>query len=155
MDVGKFDVLTKHIIAHGPAFVSPDAGANKKTMELSKYFNHSNFLRADKNRNLHTGEILETVVYGVIPPEVIIADDICDGGRTFIELAKVLKAKGAKKVYLYVTHGIFSKGTKPLLDAGIDTIFTTNAYYDTLPGGIGPEPTILNLDAAFNLYPHT
>ena len=33
--------------------------------------------------------------------------DICDGGRTFIELAKVLKDNGAKRVTLYVTHGIF------------------------------------------------
>lgn len=146
----KFDALTECVIRNGPAFVSPDAGANKKTAALAKYFNHSYFLRADKNRNLHTGEIVETIVHGTVPPEVIIADDICDGGRTFIELAKVLRKKGARKVYLYVTHGIFSKGTQPLYDL-ITQTFTTNAFYDVWPGGAGFQPTTLNLDNAFAL----
>ena len=44
----------------------------------------------------------------------LIVDDICDGGGTFIPLAKKLKNAGAKTVTLYVTHGIFSKGLDPL-----------------------------------------
>lgn len=147
---GKFDALTKLVISTGAAFVSPDAGANKKTAALAKYFSHSSFVRADKNRNLHTGEIVETIVHGTVPPAVIIADDICDGGRTFIELTKALRLKGAKKVYLYVTHGIFSKSTTPL-SIVIDQIFTTNAFYDVWPGNAGPEPVTLNLDNAFDL----
>jgi ribose-phosphate pyrophosphokinase len=45
---------------------------------------------------------------------LIILDDICDGGQTFVELAKHLKAQGAKAIYLYITHGIFSKGLSVL-----------------------------------------
>jgi len=56
---------------------------------------------------------------------VLIIDDICDGGGTFTGLAKVLREAGAKKVFLFVTHGIFSKGT-PL--EGIDHIYTTDSY---------------------------
>ena len=58
---------------------------------------------------------------------ILIVDDICDGGATFVGLAKELRAAGAKKVYLYVTHGIFSKGL-PL--EGIDKVFTTDSYFN-------------------------
>ena len=111
----------------GSTFVIPDAGANKKTAKIASYFGHSSFIRADKLRNLSTGDILETVVYGDVVGNITIVDDLCDGGKTFIELAKVLKQKGAEKINLYVTHGIFSKGTYPLYTAGIDYIITTNS----------------------------
>ena len=44
----------------------------------------------------------------------MIVDDICDGGQTFIELAKALEKQGAHQIFLYVTHGIFSKGLDTL-----------------------------------------
>jgi ribose-phosphate pyrophosphokinase len=120
--------------ALGCVLVSPDAGANKKTFELAKFFNHSKFIRADKLRDMATGNIKETIVYetDLSGCETMICDDLCDGGRTFIELAKVLKDKGAKSVDLYVTHGIFSKGSQPLLDAGIDQIWTTNSFREDI-----------------------
>lgn len=130
-------------------FVSPDAGSNKKTSELATYFNHKEFFRADKNRDLETGTIKETTVYGDVEGRfVAICDDICDGGRTFIELAKALKAKGAAKVILYVTHGIFTKGTKVLFHGGIDEIFNTNSYYETWPADVGDVKTF-NLEESF------
>jgi ribose-phosphate pyrophosphokinase len=68
---------------------------------------------------------LDTNGLSVVDKNVIIIDDICDGGRTFIENAKLLKQAGAKQVCLYVSHGIFSKGTQILLDSGIEMIYTT------------------------------
>lgn len=55
---------------------------------------------------------------------VLMVDDLCDGGRTFIEAAKVLYKHGAKSVNLYVSHGIFSKGVQVLHDAGIRLVYT-------------------------------
>lgn len=96
--------------------VSPDAGSNKKMGSICKEFGFTNFIRADKTRDMATGNILETVVYtdDLYGQVCVIVDDLCDGGRTFIELAKILKARGAAKVALAVTHGIFSKGKSPL-----------------------------------------
>lgn len=113
-------------------FVSPDAGSNKKVSTIAKYFNHTGFIRADKKRDLQTGNILETIVYAdsLKGKRCVIIDDICDGGRTFIELAKVLKAKEAAMVELYVTHGIFSQGIDALATKGIDHIWTTNSLYE-------------------------
>jgi ribose-phosphate pyrophosphokinase len=82
-----------------------------------------------KVRDQGTGAILsielETNGLDVNGKNVLIIDDICDGGRTFIENSKLLKAAGAKQVALYVSHGIFSKGTQILLDSGIEKIYTT------------------------------
>jgi ribose-phosphate pyrophosphokinase len=97
---------------------------------------------AEKTRNPLTGQItgmkLETNVEG---QNILIVDDICDGGATFIQLSKLLTEKGAKSVNLYVTHGIFSKGLEPLLKAGIKRIFTMDGeakcHRDPLyPGGL-------------------
>lgn len=86
----------------------------------------------DKNRDQQTGEILglkfaskllrgeDMVLAG---HKVLIVDDLIDAGRTFTEAAKILKAAGASKVYLYTTHGIYSKGTKILFDNGLDRVF--------------------------------
>ena len=107
--------------------VSPDAGSNKKVQDISMY-SQTAFIRADKLRDLSTGEIKETIVYAdKITQAVTIWDDICDGGRTFIELAKKLKALGAPEVNLYITHGIFSKGVQILVDNGIDNVFCTDS----------------------------
>lgn len=110
-------------------FISPDAGANKKTSSIAAFFSHSNFVRADKLRDLSNGNIKETIVYkdNFEGADVYCCDDICDGGRTFTELAKVCKAKNCGRFILFVSHGIFSKGVDTLLNNGIDKIFTTDS----------------------------
>jgi len=150
--IGRFDALTKRIATSGGLFISPDAGANKKIATLAAYFGHSEFIRADKLRDLATGQIKETVVYAsdLGGRDIIIVDDLCDGGRTFVELAKVLKTKNAGKIVLYVTHGLFTKGTGPLYTGGIDEIYTTNSYHAVWPAGIDDRVVTLDLDEVFS-----
>jgi ribose-phosphate pyrophosphokinase len=38
----------------------------------------------------------------------IIVDDIIDSGGTIVNAAKALKDRGAKDVYVYITHGVLS-----------------------------------------------
>lgn len=115
-------------------FCSPDAGANKKTSELAKYFQHEGFIRADKLRDLTNGNIKETIVYAddLTGKTVVIADDLIDAGGTFIGLTKELKKKKADKVILYVTHGIFSKGVDILFQNGIDEIWCTDSFREDI-----------------------
>ncbi len=109
--------------------ISPDAGANKKAHKICKEFGITDMVRADKARDLRTGKILETVVYGdVTDKDCLIVDDICDGGMTFIKLAEKLREGGARSIVLFVTHGIFSKGLS-VFEGLIDEIYTTNSYY--------------------------
>lgn len=103
--------------------VSPDAGANKKVQGLSTALQIP-FVRADKTRDTKTGAITGCVVYTEkTSDDYLIIDDICDGGRTFVELAKVLREKTTGKIHLYVTHGIFSAGYE-VFDEYIDTVYT-------------------------------
>lgn len=113
--------------------VAPDAGAIKKVAKTSK-MRDVPFVRADKSRDPATGEITGTVVYTehIGDKRFLIADDICDGGRTFIELAKALRPLTNAGVDLYVTHGIFSRGTD-VFDGLIDHVYVANSFVDDLP----------------------
>lgn len=54
---------------------------------------------------------------------VLIYDDICDAGRTFAALGKLLKDRGANNITLLVAYGIFShKAIENLEQNGIDHI---------------------------------
>lgn len=94
--------------------VSPDAGAELKTREVARE-NNLPVIYCSKVRDTVTGKITDTHIPTIGEGEdFIILDDICDGGYTFTQLAKQMKAAGANDLYLYVTHGIFSKGLHPL-----------------------------------------
>lgn len=114
-------------VAFNTIYIAPDAGAYKKVMQVAAHFRRP-CIQASKIRNTTTGEITGTEVHGVLHADhhYLIVDDICDGGRTFIELAKELK-KSSAKVDLYVTHGIFSKGFA-VFDGLIDTIYCANPW---------------------------
>lgn len=132
------DILLQELVPFirekNAAVIAPDAGAEKKTLRFAKSLPEgTEVLFGSKVRNLKTGQITETTVRGdATGKNVLIIDDICDGGRTFIELAKVLKAQGAVEVYLYVTHGIFSKGLEPLAPY-FDQIFCYFAFPEVEP----------------------
>lgn len=120
----------------------PDAGALKKYTKIYKDYS---FVSADKVREPLTGEITGMELNGkefVKGENVLIVDDICDGGRTFIELAKLLYAAGAKEVNLFVTHGLFTKGLVGLRDAGIKQIYTQKGlvFKDRIQGGVAFQP---------------
>ena len=111
----------------------PDKGAKSK---YSEFLTHS-YVYADKIRNQLTGEIEGITLNGDVKDKsVLIVDDICDGGGTFIGLTKELLAAGARKVNLYVTHGIFSKGLTPLTECGISRVFTKDGEMETVQGQI-------------------
>ncbi len=129
--LANFKQLSERLATGELTLLSPDAGASKKTIKIAEKFNgEPEVIQAQKMRNLKTGEILKTEIMGEVKgKKILIADDICDGGRTFIELAKVLKEKGAEEISLFVTHGIFSKGLN-VFEGLIDTIYTTDSFRD-------------------------
>jgi ribose-phosphate pyrophosphokinase len=118
-----FDTLSNPVIA------CPDKGAVDRVNALTP---GDPKVYCQKERDPQTGKLngFRVIDNFEIKPSrgganVLIVDDICDGGGTFIGLAKELRRAGARSVFLYVTHGIFSKGL-PL--EGIDQIYTTNSY---------------------------
>lgn len=62
--------------------------------------------------------------------KVLVIDDICDGGATFIKLAEYLKEQCTTvklNMALHVSHGIFSKGLDSLLEH-YNHIYTTDSF---------------------------
>lgn len=114
-------------IKRGYFLISPDAGALKKIYKLAAITNSKEVIECSKLRNTKTGAITATHVEthgGEFDGETcFIVDDICDGGRTFIEIAKILKEKSAGKIVLMVSHGFFTKGMQ-VFDGLIDEIYT-------------------------------
>lgn len=110
--------------------VSPDAGAMKKAYLISVYYRQP-LVVATKHRDTKTGQITETTIdtKHIGNKDFWIVDDICDGGRTFTELAKVLRPLTDGQIMLYVTHGIFSKTLVPFKGL-IDGIYCANPHPD-------------------------
>lgn len=109
-------------------FVSPDAGAMKKLLAFPEMPEFAQgIIECRKIRDFKTGEIIKTKVYDedfcLKDKDLIILDDICDGGRTFVEIAKELKLRQPRSITLMVTHGFFTKGLR-VFDGLIDKIIT-------------------------------
>jgi len=116
--------------------VAPDAGAQKKVKALSAALGCKGYFTATKERDLETMEITGTNFDGdVMGKKLLVVDDICDGGRTFIALAKALRAHDPEELHLWVTHGIFSYGTEVVTEH-FDSVGTTNSFQYKADGQI-------------------
>ncbi|TCC88005.1 ribose-phosphate pyrophosphokinase [Pedobacter frigiditerrae] len=113
--------------------ISPDGGALKKIYKVSEYLGGVGVVECSKSRDVKTGKLSGFKVYAddLQGKDCLIVDDICDGGGTFIGLAEELKNKNAGKLYLAVSHGIFSKGFSELGNC-FEQIFTTNSVKDII-----------------------
>lgn len=107
-------VLEWPVFANGVTFIAPDAGAQKRVLKLAKRFGVDSVVCADKVRDTKTGEVRGIAINGVFPAGMpaLVIDDICDGGATFVALSEQVAVNQSldAPLYLYVSHGIFSKG---------------------------------------------
>lgn len=117
--------------------ISPDGGALKKIYKVSEFLGGAEVVECSKSRDVKTGKLSGFKVYAedLAGADCLIVDDICDGGGTFIGLAEALKAKNAGKLYLAISHGIFSKGFSEL-GRYFEQIFTTDSIKEVDHGGV-------------------
>lgn len=132
--------------------VAPDMGATKKTEDFAKLVGAKDVLYCNKKRNLADGKILGMDILNPedlrIGSKLLVLDDICDGGRTFVEVARAIEVaspgyhqgKLDYTIELAVTHGIFSKGVEVLTDI-FDHVYTT----DTLPQQANAKLTVVKM----------
>ncbi len=124
--------------------ISPDGGALKKIYKVAAFLGGMEVVECSKSRDVKTGNLSGFKVYAddLGGADCIIVDDICDAGGTFMGLATELKKKNAGKLYLAVSHGIFSKGLDNLTQY-FDTIFTTDSIRTMEPH---PQLTQIKLE---------
>ena len=110
--------------------VAPDFGAIERVKHLAKKLNlHS--IHCSKTRDPKNGALLNfSCNEDVKNKHLLIVDDICSRGGTFIGLSDLLKQNGASSIHLYVSHYEGSATESLFKDSGIDIIFKSNSIND-------------------------
>lgn len=156
--------LPREYLERKTVLIFPDEGAMHKSKEVINLFpNLEHTLFGIKKRDFNTGEIKSYYIpdLDVIykdksgTRQFLVIDDICDGGRTFQEVAKQVRNWTIllkDEINLYVTHGGFTKGTDCLME--YSNIFTTDSYIENYPLGISikdSKPVIHRFPATLEL----
>ena len=87
--------------------VAPDVGGTERARALGKLLNVGLAI-VDKRRPKPGQSQVMNVIGDVKDKTCIIVDDIIDSGGTIVNAAKALKERGAKEVFVYITHGVLS-----------------------------------------------
>ena len=121
--------------------ISPDEGGMGKCMyyssvmgiDLGMFYKRRDYsVLVDGKNPIVAHEYLGRDVTG---KDVIIVDDMISSGESVIDVAKQLKEKGANRIFVFATFGLFCNGYDKLdaaYESGtISQIFTTNLIYRT------------------------
>ncbi len=119
--------------------ISPDEGAISRTMyyasvmglDLGMFYKRRNYAVVIDGKNpIEAHEYLGKDVKG---KDVIVIDDMIASGDSIFDVCKQLKAKGAKRIFFFVTFGLFTSGLevfdKAYAEGMFDKCFTTNLIY--------------------------
>jgi len=99
--------IKKNIKKNNLICVAPDVGGVERARSLGRRIN-AEIAIVDKRRPAPGKSEVMNVVGNVNNKICIIVDDIIDSGGTIVNAVKALKNKGAKDVYVYITHAVLS-----------------------------------------------
>ncbi|MDP4132413.1 MAG: ribose-phosphate pyrophosphokinase [Bacillota bacterium] len=121
--------------------VSPDEGGMSRCiyystvlgLDLGMFYKKRNYSVVINGRNpIEAHEYLGNDING---KDVIIIDDMISSGESVLDVAKRLKEKGAMRIFIFASFGLFTNGLeifdKAFEDGVITRIFTTNMVYRT------------------------
>ncbi|MCB6610905.1 ribose-phosphate pyrophosphokinase [[Clostridium] symbiosum] len=121
--------------------ISPDEGgmsravffANVLGLDMGMFYKRRDYTKIVGGRNpIVAHEFLGASVEG---KDVIIVDDMISSGESMLDVAKELKARKARKVFICSTFGLFTNGLQKFDEyygnGLIDRILTTNLIYQT------------------------
>ncbi|WP_141673970.1 ribose-phosphate pyrophosphokinase [Gilliamella apicola] len=113
-----------------PIVVSPDIGGVVRARAIAKLLNDTDMAIIDKRRQRANEAEVMNIIGDVADRDCILVDDMIDTAGTLCKAADALKARGAKRVFAYATHPIFSgKAVTNIKDSAIDEIVVC----DTIP----------------------
>ena len=112
--------------------VSPDKGGTMRANAYAKRIQAEGIAVVYKERDVHLRNISKAleVIGDVGGKNCIIVDDIIDTGGTILNAANLLIQRGAKKVFVSSTHGLFSNdAVQKLHDSAVEKIIITDSIY--------------------------
>lgn len=120
-------------------FISPDFGATNRNFTYSDELDLDMgifYKRRSKSKIQNGKYVVDEHKYigpDVNGKDVITVDDIMCSGETILDVAKKMKAMGAKRVFVSVTFALFTEGVelfnKAHSEGIIEAVFITNASY--------------------------
>ena len=134
--------------------ISPDEGAmgravyysNVVGLDMGMFYKRRDYSRVVNGRNpIVAHEFLGSSVEG---KDVFIVDDMISSGESMLDVAKELKKRKAKRVFVAATFGLFTNGLKQFdeyYEQGlISKVLTTNVIYQT--PDLLSRPYYINVD---------
>jgi ribose-phosphate pyrophosphokinase len=120
------DMLLKNL--DNPVIVSPDIGGVVRARANAKLLNEADLAIIDKRRPKANVAQVMHIIGDVKDRDCILVDDMIDTGGTLCAAAEALKKNGAKRVFAYATHPVFSgNAVDNLRDSCIDEIVVTDS----------------------------
>ncbi len=121
------DLQTKHYV--DLVVVSPDVGGVVRARALAKQAGCDLAIIDKRRPRANVSEVMH-VIGDIDGRNCVIMDDMIDTAGTLVKAAEVLKERGAKKVYAYCTHPVFSGPAIERINASqIDEVVVS----DTIP----------------------
>ena len=101
-------------------------GGTERARALGKLLNVGLAI-VDKRRPKPGQSQVMNIVGDVKGKTCLLVDDIIDSGGTIVSAAKALKNRGAKEVYVYITHGVLSgEAVKKIKNSVIKNLVITD-----------------------------
>jgi|TARA_R100000781_G_scaffold9562_1_gene9167 ribose-phosphate pyrophosphokinase len=111
-----------------PVVVSPDIGGVVRARAFAKLMNDTDLAIIDKRRPSANVSQVMHIIGDVKGRDCIIVDDMIDTGGTLCKAAEALKSHGAKRVFAYATHPVFSgNAVENIKDSDIDEVIVTDS----------------------------
>jgi ribose-phosphate pyrophosphokinase len=110
--------------------VTPDMGGIRRIELLKNLLGGIDYVAVEKDRDIVTGKIKVAKVTGEVKDTCFIVDDMISSGGTIVQCVNELFDMGAKKVFVFATHAVFSNKAPGLLEAcRAEKIFVTDTIY--------------------------
>jgi ribose-phosphate pyrophosphokinase len=111
-----------------PVVVSPDLGGVVRARATAKALNNIDIAIVDKRRPRANVSEVMNLIGDVEGRDCLIVDDMIDTGGTLCKAAEALKERGAKRVFAYATHPVFSgNAAKNIKESVLDQVIVTDS----------------------------
>ena len=108
--------------------VSPDIGGVVRARAIAKLLNDKDLAIIDKRRPQANVAQVMHIIGDIEGRDCIMVDDMIDTGGTLCKAADALKKRGAKRVFAYATHPVFSgKALENIKNSSIDEVVVTDS----------------------------
>ena len=120
------DIIAKNL--EDAVVVSPDIGGVVRARATAKLLDDTDIAIIDKRRPRANVSKVMHLIGDVEGRDCIIVDDMIDTGGTLCKAAEALKNRGAKRVFAYATHPVFSGiAAENIRNSVIDEVIVTDS----------------------------